>query len=49
MQYREPGRSGLRVSVLSMGTMMFGGRGAFADIGTTDVAEAGPAAPARRP
>ena len=41
MEYRELGRSGLRVSVLSMGTMTFGGRGAFADVGTTDVAEAG--------
>ncbi len=27
MQYRQLGRSGLRVSVLSMGTMTFGGSG----------------------
>src|SRR5262245_3922634 len=40
MEYRQLGRSGLRVSVLSMGTMTFGGRGDFANVGSTDVAEA---------
>src|SRR3984885_8920500 len=40
MEYRALGRSGLRVSVLTMGTMTFGGSGAFADVGSTDVEEA---------
>src|SRR5580704_17357184 len=40
MEYRALGRSGLRVSVLTMGTMTFGGAGAFADVGSTDVEEA---------
>ena len=40
MEYRQLGRSGLRVSVLTMGTMTFGGRGAFSRVGTTDVADA---------
>jgi aryl-alcohol dehydrogenase-like predicted oxidoreductase len=40
MEYRALGRSGLRVSVLTMGTMTFGGRGGFADVGSTDVDEA---------
>ena len=40
MEYRALGRSGLRVSVLSMGTMTFGGTGGFADVGSTDVDEA---------
>src|ERR1700722_11372173 len=40
MEYRALGRSGLRVSVLTMGTMTFGGSGAFADVGSTDVDEA---------
>ncbi|MEU7908056.1 aldo/keto reductase [Actinoplanes sp. NPDC049118] len=40
MEYRALGRSGLRVSVLTMGTMTFGGKGDFADVGSTDVAEA---------
>ena len=30
MRYRQLGRSGLRVSVLTMGTMTFGGKGGFA-------------------
>ena len=38
MEYRALGRSGLRVSVLTMGTMTFGGTGDFAKVGTTDVA-----------
>ncbi|WP_027134933.1 aldo/keto reductase [Geminicoccus roseus] len=37
MQYRQLGRSGLRVSVLTLGTMTFGGKGAFAKTGATDV------------
>jgi aryl-alcohol dehydrogenase-like predicted oxidoreductase len=40
MEYRALGRSGLRVSVLTMGTMTFGGTGEFADVGSTDVEEA---------
>jgi aryl-alcohol dehydrogenase-like predicted oxidoreductase len=37
MEYRQLGRSGLRVSVLTLGTMTFGGRGGFAAVGATDV------------
>ena len=37
MEYRQLGRSGLRVSALTLGTMTFGGRGMFANVGTTDV------------
>ena len=37
MEYRALGRSGLKVSVLAMGTMTFGGTGVFAKVGTTDV------------
>ena len=37
MEYRQLGRSGLRVSTLTMGTMTFGGRGMFENLGTTDV------------
>ncbi|MGW4945159.1 aldo/keto reductase [Actinoplanes sp. NPDC004185] len=40
MEYRTLGKSGLRVSVLTMGTMTFGGKGGFASVGATDVAEA---------
>jgi aryl-alcohol dehydrogenase-like predicted oxidoreductase len=40
MEYRALGRSGLRVSVLTMGTMTFGGKGDFAHVGSTDVAQA---------
>ena len=40
MEYRALGRSGLRVSALSMGTMTFGGTGNFANVGTTGVDEA---------
>ncbi|HWL67744.1 MAG TPA: aldo/keto reductase [Geminicoccus sp.] len=40
MQYRQLGRSGLRVSVLTLGTMTFGGAGNFAKTGTTDAAGA---------
>src|SRR4051795_12195418 len=37
MEYRALGRSGLRISVLTMGTMTFGGKGNFANVGSTDV------------
>ncbi len=40
MDYRQLGRSGLRVSTLALGTMTFGGRGDFAKTGATDVAGA---------
>ena len=40
METRLLGRSGLRVSVLSLGTMTFGGSGVFERIGATQVAEA---------
>ena len=40
MDYRQLGRSGLRVSALTLGTMTFGGRDRFANVGTTDVAGA---------
>jgi len=40
VEYRALGRSGLRVSVLTMGTMTFGGRGGFAAVGSTGADEA---------
>jgi aryl-alcohol dehydrogenase-like predicted oxidoreductase len=40
MEYRTLGRSGLRVSVLTMGTMTFGGTGNFKNVGSTDVDQA---------
>ncbi len=40
MEYRALGTSGLRVSVLTMGTMTFGGTGGFASVGTTGVDDA---------
>jgi aryl-alcohol dehydrogenase-like predicted oxidoreductase len=40
VEYRALGRSGLMVSVLTMGTMTFGGKGGFAAVGATDVAGA---------
>ncbi len=40
MDYRTLGASGLRVSVLAMGTMTFGGTGPFANVGTTGADEA---------
>ena len=36
MEYRQLGNSGLRVSVLSLGTMTFGGGGAFGKVGAVD-------------
>ena len=40
MECRPLGRSGLRVSTLTMGTMTSGGKGEFADVGSTELAEA---------
>jgi aryl-alcohol dehydrogenase-like predicted oxidoreductase len=40
MEYRHLGRSGLRVSVMTMGTMTFGGGGGFGATGSSDLAEA---------
>jgi aryl-alcohol dehydrogenase-like predicted oxidoreductase len=40
VEYRTLGGSGLRVSVLTMGTMTFGGKGEFADVGSAGVDEA---------
>ena len=40
MEYRQLGNSGVRVSALTLGTMTFGGRGNFANVGSTDVAAA---------
>ncbi len=40
MDYRQLGRSGLKVSTITMGTMGFGGGGKFAAVGTTGVQEA---------
>ena len=37
MEYRQLGRSGLRVSCLTLGTMTFAGRGKFQAVGQTDV------------
>jgi aryl-alcohol dehydrogenase-like predicted oxidoreductase len=37
MEYRQLGRSGLRISTLTLGTMTFGGRGGFRAVGSTDV------------
>lgn len=40
MEYRQLGRSGLKVSVLTMGTMTMGGRGPFAKVGDVGLSEA---------
>ncbi len=40
MEYRALGRSGLKISVLTMGTMTFGGTGDFASVGSTGLDEA---------
>jgi aryl-alcohol dehydrogenase-like predicted oxidoreductase len=37
MEYRQLGRSGLRVSALTLGTMTFGGAGPFANVGSVDL------------
>src|SRR3954454_13014526 len=41
MKYRQLDNSGLRVSVLTMGTLTFGASGVFAAVGSTDAAAAG--------
>jgi aryl-alcohol dehydrogenase-like predicted oxidoreductase len=40
VEYRRLGRSGLIVSELTLGTMTFGGQGAFSKVGSTDVSGA---------
>jgi aryl-alcohol dehydrogenase-like predicted oxidoreductase len=40
VEYLNLGKSGLKVSVLTMGTMTFGGTGGFAQVGSTGVDEA---------
>lgn len=40
MEYRYLGRSGLKVSVMTMGTMTFGGGGPFAKVGNTSLDDA---------
>jgi aryl-alcohol dehydrogenase-like predicted oxidoreductase len=40
VEYRTLGNSGLKVSVLTMGTMTFGGTGGFASVGSTGTEEA---------
>ena len=40
MQYRNLGRTGLKVSVITMGTFTFGGRGAFGRTASQDVSDA---------
>ncbi|HWE13712.1 MAG TPA: aldo/keto reductase [Solirubrobacteraceae bacterium] len=37
MEYRQLGSSGLMVSALTLGTMTFGGRGNFKNVGTTEL------------
>ena len=37
MEYRQLGRSGLRISTLTLGTMTFGGKGGFRAVGSTDI------------
>lgn len=40
MEYRLLGRSGLKVSTITLGTMTMGGKGAFAKVGNVGLAEA---------
>jgi aryl-alcohol dehydrogenase-like predicted oxidoreductase len=40
MEYRILGRSGLKVSTVTLGTMTFGGAGKFASVGNVDVPQA---------
>jgi len=40
MEYRQLGRSGLKVSALTLGTMTFGGEGKFSKVGSQDEAGA---------
>src|SRR3954451_10083996 len=37
MDYRQLGRSGLRISTLTLGTMTFGGGGPFAAVGAVEL------------
>src|SRR5438477_12617888 len=37
MEYRQLGRSGLRISTLTLGTMTFGGTGVFRNVGSTEL------------
>jgi aryl-alcohol dehydrogenase-like predicted oxidoreductase len=37
MEHRQLGRSGLRVSILTLGTMTFGGGGPFSNVGSVDL------------
>jgi aryl-alcohol dehydrogenase-like predicted oxidoreductase len=37
MRYRQLGRSGLRISELTLGTMTIGGKGDFSNVGATDL------------
>jgi len=39
MEYRTLGKSGLKVSVLTMGTMTIGGKGAFSKVGNVELGE----------
>ena len=39
MEFRQLGNSGLKVSVLTLGTMTFGGKGNFAKVGNVSLAE----------
>lgn len=41
MEYRTLGKSGLKVSTLTLGTMTFGGKDKFAEVGNSGVKEAG--------
>ena len=40
MEYRLLGRSGLKISTITMGTMTIGGKGAFAKVGNVGLDEA---------
>jgi len=40
MEYRVLGRSGLKVSTITLGTMTFGGLGGFSKVGSSDLKEA---------
>lgn len=40
MQYRQLGNSGLKVSVITLGTMTMGGRGPFAKVGNVGISDA---------
>jgi aryl-alcohol dehydrogenase-like predicted oxidoreductase len=40
MQYRQLGRSGLKISTLTLGTMTMGGKGVFEKVGAVGLAEA---------